>query len=167
MWIQHHKQKITAHKIKQNNRPQKQTKQPPQKQTKNRHKNKQKTVYYLMRKNSVVVYMLLLAIGFANWDTIIAKYNFAHADKAYIHLSFLSKLSDKALPYLVQPTDKLEQVKQDQDLNYGQDKYALSPKDYAERIDNRIEEFVNSYPERDWLEWNYADWHAYKLLEAR
>jgi len=127
----------------------------------------QKTVHYLMRKNSVVVYMLLLAIGFANWDTIIAKYNFAHADKAYVHLSFLSKLSDKALPYLAQPIDKLEQVKQDQDLNYGRDKYALSPTDYSERIDNRIEEFVYWYPERDWLEWNYADWHAYKLLEAR
>ncbi len=126
----------------------------------------QKTIFYLVRKNSMAVYLLLLAIGFANWDTIIAKYNFAHADKAYVHLSFLSDLSDKALPYLQQPVAKLERVKQEQDLNYGRDKYAMSPTDYAQTIDDRITDFVSEYPERHWLEWNYAEWRAYKLLSA-
>ncbi len=126
--------------------------------------NKQKTITYLVRKNSVVMYVLLLAIGFANWDTIIAKYNFSHADSAYVHLSFLSKLSNNALPYLQQPIEKLEAVKQDQDLNYGRDKYALSPVDYAQRIDERILEFKQEYERKDWLEWNYASWHAYSLL---
>jgi len=125
----------------------------------------QKTIFYLMRKNSVVVYLLLLFISFANWDSIIAKYNFAHADDAYVHLSFLSKLNDNALPYLQQPTEKLERVKQDQDVNYGRDKYAMSPSDYEERIQERITAFRKNYKTRGWLEWNYADWSAYKRLE--
>jgi len=127
----------------------------------------QKTIYYLMRKNSVVVYLLLLFISFANWDNIIARYNFAHADKAYVHLNFLEKLNDSALPYLNQPIDKLREVKQEQDASYGRDKYALSPEDYTANINSRIERFLEKYHERDWLEWNYADWHAYKLLESR
>jgi len=125
----------------------------------------QKTIYFLMRKNSVVVYLLLLFISFANWDNIIAHYNFAHADKAYVHLSFLEKLNDSALPYLNQPIDTLEKVKQEQDANYGRDKYALSPEDYTANIASRIDRFVEKYPERDWLEWNYADWKAYYALK--
>lgn len=125
----------------------------------------QKTVHFLLRKNSIAVYVLLLCTSFANWDGIIAKYNFAHANKAYVHLSFLSKLDDSALPYLQQPLENLERVKQDQDLNYGRDKYALSPLDYEERIQDRITSFQKNYQKRDWLEWNYADWHANKLLK--
>ena len=127
--------------------------------------SRQKTIYYLLKKNSIAVYVLLLVTCFANWDTIIAKYNFAHADKAYVHLSFLSKLDDSALPYLKQPLEKLEQVKQDQDLNYGRDKYAMGPMDYEERINDRITTYQEKYRKRHWLEWNYADWRAYKLLK--
>ena len=107
---------------------------------------------------------ILVVISFANWDTVIAKYNFNHADSAYVHLSFLSKLDDSALPYLIQPLDKLETVKQDQELNYGRDKYALSPLDYTERIAHRIDAFNTKYEKRHWLEWNYADWKAHKQL---
>ena len=82
-------------------------------------------------------------------------------------INFLEKLNDSALPYLNQPIDKLREVKQEQDASYGRDKYALSPEDYTANINSRIERFLEKYHERDWLEWNYADWHAYKLLESR
>lgn len=125
-----------------------------------------KTLYYLIRKNSMVVYSLLLFIGFFNWNTIIAKYNFAHADSAYVHLKFLATLSDDALPYLQQPLDKLVDVRQDQEMNYGRDKYAITPEEYAEKINERIADFVADYPNGHWLEWNYADWRAYNNLTA-
>ena len=128
---------------------------------------KRKSIYYLIKKNSVVVYTLLLLIGFFNWDTIIARYNFAHADTAFVHLKFLSTLSDKSLPYLDQPLDKLIDVKQDQELNYGRDKYAMSPEDYHAKISSRILEFKQEYRKRDWLEWNFADWRAYRKLNSQ
>ncbi len=48
-----------------------------------------KSVYYLLRKNLLAVYLIVLSIGVFNWDKIIAEYNFAHSDRSernYIQL---------------------------------------------------------------------------------
>ena len=99
-----------------------------------------------------------------NWDVMITRYNFAHADEAYVHLKFLAKMSDASLPDLQHSQSYLEEVTQNQEEAYGRDSYALSPEDFVKRMNTRTETFLDNYERRDWLEWNYADWRAYGKL---
>ena len=108
-----------------------------------------------------------MAVSLVNWDTYIAKYNFNHANEGYIHLSFLSKLSDKALPYLDYPVDMLEAVEEEQEQEYGRDKYAMTPEDYAAKIASRTNSFIAAFPKKHWLEWNYDEWRAYEALTTK
>lgn len=61
---------------------------------------KTKSIYYVVRVNALAVYFILLAICMVNWDGIIARYNFRNYKSSFIHLPFMSNLSDKTLPYL-------------------------------------------------------------------
>lgn len=126
--------------------------------------NQQKSIYYLIRANALAAYLILLSIGFVNWDKVIARYNFAHAQDAYVHLSFLSKLDNSALPHLEHDLAFLETIQYEQEEVYGRDKYAITPEDYADRIAFKKERFIAAYPRRHWLEWNYDDWNAYAKL---
>ncbi|MEM7187745.1 MAG: DUF4173 domain-containing protein, partial [Bacteroidota bacterium] len=59
-----------------------------------------KSTYFLFRTNARAAFVILLVASFINWDGVIARYNFAHAPESYLHLSYVSRLSDKALPEL-------------------------------------------------------------------
>jgi hypothetical protein len=128
--------------------------------------NRKKSIHYLVRVNAMAVYLLLLTSSFVNWDVLITRYNFAHAEEGYIHLNFLVKMNDASLPDLKHDVAYLQAVTQKQEATYGRDKNALSPEEFANRIDGRSDWFVEQYTERDWLEWNYADWRAYKNLQS-
>jgi hypothetical protein len=128
--------------------------------------NRKKTINYLIRTNAMSIYIIILSIGLFNWDTIIARYNFKHAQEAYIHLNFLSKLSASALPYLEHDIAFLETVRYEQDETYGRDVYAITPETYVGRIETKKTNFLTVYARRHWLEWNYDDWRAYKKLTS-
>ncbi len=42
--------------------------------------NRKKSIHYLVRVNAMAVYLLLLTSCFVNWDVLITRYNFAHAE---------------------------------------------------------------------------------------
>jgi len=67
----------------------------------------QKTVFYLYRVNSKIWYILLVALSFINWDSVIVHYNLAKADKIGVDVNHLMSLSDKTLPLLVKNRDLL------------------------------------------------------------
>lgn len=125
---------------------------------------KRKSIYYLVRTNALAVFLIMLSISFVNWDVAIAKYNFAHAEKAYVHLSFLAELDESALPYMIHDADFLAKVQTDQDEVYGRDRYAITPADYIDIVAHKKERFLESFPKKHWLEWNYDDWRAYEML---
>ena len=59
-----------------------------------------KTIFYLYRLNAKVWYILLVALSFINWDTLIVNYNLAKADKIGVDVDHLMSFSDKTLPIL-------------------------------------------------------------------
>ncbi|RZL39206.1 MAG: DUF4173 domain-containing protein [Pedobacter sp.] len=67
----------------------------------------QKTVFYLYRVNSKIWYILLVALSFINWDSVIVHYNLSKADKIGVDVNHLMSLSDKTLPLLVKNRDLL------------------------------------------------------------
>jgi hypothetical protein len=129
-----------------------------------------KSRYYLTKNNAYVwMIVLVLSSGF-NWDRIIAEYNFENSKKSFVHLNYLSKLSDSALPYLDQPKAELQKVdiKQEKDYSY---KFSLSSGSYR-RIYMGVEEYLweirmrkiifkMKWESKGFLEWNYAEYKAY------
>lgn len=125
-----------------------------------------KSTYYLFRKNSVAAYVLLVIMAFFNWDTIIAKYNFSHAETAFIHFDFLAELSVNALPYLDKSKEELADIDSWQSDKFPFRKQYINSEQYFETINLRKEKFLNYWPNIKWQEWNYAGDRSYKKLES-
>jgi hypothetical protein len=124
-----------------------------------------KSTYYIIRVNAIAAYIGLVVLSAFNWDVIIAKYNFSHYKSAFIHLPFMSDLSDKALPYL-QLTD--EQIKEIEDHQVEKIPFAsrgyFDEIGYKEKINERISKFTTAYQEKHWLEKRYAESKAFDML---
>ncbi len=134
--------------------------------------------FYMLRKNAVAWLLVFTVSAGFNWDRIIARYNFSRDEGAFVHLNFLASLSDSALPYLDQPTDKVVSIDKRQSrwlgsFESGRHFYKryrnmyMTPEKYGMLIEFRKAVFRKRWKQKSWLEWNYADWKAYNELEAR
>ena len=128
--------------------------------------NHVKNFYSLFRVNMLFTYVTLVLFSLADWDVIIAKVNFSRADKAFVHLNFMSELDDKALPYLDCDVDIQDIEKSPVYQLIGKKQTFLTPEEYKEIIAKRKTSFVDNYSERTFLEWNLADHRAYRKLTS-
>ncbi|MDL2228018.1 DUF4173 domain-containing protein [Bacteroidales bacterium OttesenSCG-928-K03] len=128
---------------------------------------KVKSTYYLLRVNGLSLFLILFISTLFNWDVIIAKHNFKHYDRSYVEYRFMAKMDESALPYTVKPIDELINIDNTQreimpaHLRYN---YYWSYSEYYEKIEEKKDDFLLDYPNRKFLEWNYADYKAYKML---
>lgn len=129
------------------------------------------SIYYLLRLNSFALVLLLILASSVNWDVFIAKYNFRNAERSFVHLNYLSDLSNSALPWLNQDLETLEKLNNQQMIRFSildsSGSYRsiyMSPKEYFKKIENRKIEFIKKWNSQDWLSWNYADYKAYRLI---
>ena len=139
--------------------------------------------HFLLRWNSASVLGVLLLMSCFNWDIIIAKYNFEHSDRAFVHLNFMSELTEKALPYLQKTDQELAMIEQhNQEMlqiydvldndggsssSLSRESYRrlyMSPSDYQEKVAYETKIFKSDHESKHWLEWNYADHKAFNLL---
>ena len=127
---------------------------------------KRKSFYYLERTNALSVYLFLILMACVNWDIVIAKYNFAHYNKSFLHLPYMLKLSNKALPYLDYSEKQIREMDSIQHKLFKYEARGYYRKiNYIDRVSKRKKLFVQSYEKRHWLSWNYADYKAYTLLK--
>ena len=124
-----------------------------------------KTFFYLNRKNVYVLYLLITVSSLFNWDVIIARYNFAHAGNACLHYDFMSRLSDKALPWLDVGMEELEEIQKAHVKNFPHSKPDLPIEDYYSYIEKRKDYFLTQWEKKHWLSWNYAEYKAYINLK--
>jgi hypothetical protein len=127
---------------------------------------KTKSIYYVVRVNALAVYFILLAICMVNWDGIIARYNFRNYKSSFIHLPFMSNLSDKTLPYLRLTEEQMLTIegKQVEEIPFAKRGY-FKDIDYQNKIAVRIRKFKKKQKERHWLESVWAEDKAYQSLE--
>jgi len=120
-----------------------------------------KTAYYLIKKNTLAIYLILMISSLINWDSIIAKNNLGHPMKNHMETCYLLSLSDKALP-------QIEMQKQvlDQDLKYNT-YVSYYPYSYHQYYKIRVNKFMNDYKKRSWVSWNYAEWKAYRFYSSQ
>ncbi|PLW93593.1 MAG: hypothetical protein C0592_05580 [Marinilabiliales bacterium] len=126
---------------------------------------RRKTFFYLIKMNLYSLLAIVLLSNFVNWDIFIAKYNFNHSDTAFIHLDYLSDLSDKALPWLDKSEEELKRISQAQDSSFKFEYNYMWPETYHSHIQSRITMFYSKWERKTFLEWNYAEYRAYHMLK--
>jgi hypothetical protein len=124
-----------------------------------------KSAFYLFKTNALSLYIVLMISSFVNWDSLIARYNFNHANKAFVHLDFLSTLSDKALPYLDKTIPELNKINQIQESDFSFREKFMSPESYHDTIESRKSEFLLSWRSKSILSWNLPEYLAYEKLK--
>ncbi len=126
--------------------------------------SKRKSAFYLFRQNAMSVYFILMLSSLFNWDGIIAKYNFAHADKSFLHLNYMLNLSYKTLPVLHQPLPELLRIDSVQRTIFPFEKNYLEPERYHDMIQQRKANFKIYWESKGILSWNLPEYLAYQKL---
>ena len=128
---------------------------------------KVRSTYFLLRTNGLSLMLVLFVSSLFNWDVIIAKYNFEHYKQSFVEYRYMARLNNSALPYIVKSLEELEDIDtaQEEVMPFDTKKdYFWGRTSYHERVEQRKTAFLESYPERSFLEWNYAEYVAYKKL---
>ncbi|MAX81632.1 MAG: hypothetical protein CL843_15835 [Crocinitomicaceae bacterium] len=133
--------------------------------------NQRKNALFLLRVNSFSAYFILCVMALFNWDVIIAKYNFKNFGNSMVELDYMSQLSNKAYPYLIQSEKELKgkQMKQQRMLDISSSSFErkyMDSETYADMLKNKINTFTYEWETKDWLEWNPAEAKAYAQLKA-
>jgi hypothetical protein len=123
-----------------------------------------KSAFYLLKTNVYAVLLVLLLTSFVNWDTVIARYNFSHAEKSFLHLDFMAGLSDKALPYLDKSLPELNEIDRIQQEAFPFTETYMSPDAFYITIDKRKQVFKRRWKSKSFLSWNLAEFLAYQKL---
>ena len=123
-----------------------------------------KSGFFLIKSNAMAIYIAFVLTSFVNWDGLIAKYNFAHADSAYLHLEYLADFSDKTLPILDRSLDDLNAMKQQQNEKFGYDPNDVRPGRYVKKIERRKQSFKETWESKNFLSWNLPEYRAYWSL---
>lgn len=127
---------------------------------------KAKSSHYLLRKNAYFLFVVLLLTSFVNWDKIIVKYNFAHANNSFLHLNYLVGLSDQVLPELIKPLNKLQEIDDVQKKKFPFELQYMTPEKYFETVNERINNFNRKWESKSILSWNLPDHLAYQKLKT-
>ncbi|WP_271423860.1 DUF4173 domain-containing protein [Aequorivita sinensis] len=123
-----------------------------------------KSGFYLFRTNAMALYILLVISSMVNWDGLIAKYNFAHADTAFLHFDYLVDLSDKSLPYLDKPISELNKIENIQTKIFPYDAGFMNAEEYHKRIESKKRIFKQDWESKSFLSWNFPEYVAYNKL---
>jgi hypothetical protein len=126
----------------------------------------QKSAYYLWRTNSLATFVVLVLLTLVNWDAVIARYNFSHYRTAFVHLNFLSNLSDKTLPLLNKSLEELKAMETVQKELFPFEEQYMNADAYHKKIQQRKEYFMSRWNEKNLRSWNFAEARAYKALSV-
>ncbi len=129
-----------------------------------------KTVWYLLRRNVWIAYIILIISSFLNWDRMIAKYNINVAQNTDV--VYLMNLSDTVLPELQSLLNNPKVNLSVQVRDYTE--YSSAPKSYyrstpilsqRDFIKNQVLRFKENYKEKDWQSWNYDDFRVFEAIK--
>jgi hypothetical protein len=101
-----------------------------------------------------------------NWDSLIARYNFRHADRSFLHLDYLAGLSDKTLPYLDVPLPELKELHALQEAKFPFVHKYMSPVRYHRIVEQRKLRFMETWEDKGIWSWNYPEWRAYHIIRS-
>jgi Domain of unknown function (DUF4173) len=132
-----------------------------------------KSIWFLLRKNTLIAYIVLIVSCLVNWDRLIAQNQINEAK--HIDVIYLSNLSDTVLPELkslltnkrlnlnVQIKDFTQKFSSTNgDLNGSTP--IISQRKF---IENQLKKFNENYSKKDWQSWNYDDLRVFRSLNGK
>jgi len=111
-----------------------------------------RTIFYLLKVNGAVVFIVMILMGSLNWDENIARYNLQNPVKESIDVDYLFSLSDDVLPVLNEHKDKLNQN------FYFREGWRRYQNNGLQELETRAQNFLEKQNGYSWLSWNYTDW---------
>ena len=115
------------------------------------------TLKYLLMRNSLAVYIVLLLSAGINWDVLITNFNLKHEFKGQIdsnHLLF--NVSDKNYRLLHAAKGDL----------LSKPSYPLISKaDIENGLEYKLEKLLHKRKNVSWLSWNYPDWKNWQYID--
>ncbi|MDY0104058.1 MAG: DUF4173 domain-containing protein [Lentimicrobium sp.] len=124
-----------------------------------------KSHQYLFHYNGIAAYVILISLGFFNWDKVIATYNIRHADTAFFHPEFMASLNSSALPELQQSLLVIGKIEQQQFNKFDFARSYMPFGEYENIVTQRCNDFIAGYPLLSWQGWNFADYQTYRTLQ--
>jgi hypothetical protein len=114
-----------------------------------------KSSFYLLKVNSLAVWIGFLLFAVPDWDIIIAKHNISDEVKQETDLKFLMQLDEKAFPLIDKNMQNLE--------NRSSDSYFLrfGYTTFEKAFYSQVNEFLTDYQKRNFVEFNFADKQSY------
>ena len=110
-----------------------------------------KSNWYLLRRNTWAIYVVLIVSTLFHWDRIIISYNATHAsgvERSY----YLYTMSETALPLLLA------------DFERGEEEVYYSGY-YRRTLQDKTDEFLKAHRENGWQSWNLEDERTYRLIK--
>jgi hypothetical protein len=125
-----------------------------------------KTGFWLVRMNAYALFVVLLISSGINWDRYMAKYNFAHYERSFVHLNFLSRLSPRALPELVKSPADMQHISevQQKTIPFDIENQYIDIYTYMDIVDNERTSYVKKQHNKHWLSWTPSDYFIMRRL---
>ena len=132
-----------------------------------------KSVWFLFRKNTLIVYIVLIVSCLVNWDKLIAQNQINEAKN--IDIMYLTNLSNTVLPELQSLLTNKKVNLNVQIKDYTQ-KYSSTNGDLngstpiisqRQFIENQLKNFKENYPKKDWQSWNYDDFKVFGAVNGK
>lgn len=125
---------------------------------------RRRTFQYLLIRNTLFAFGMIVLTGFFNWDVIIARYNVKHAGKAFFHTDFMMNLDSSTLPYLQLDSETLNAADSVNKAGFPDHRYYASVRTFQKHLRQRSRNFVKGYPGLDWVALNISDVVTYRKL---
>lgn len=132
-----------------------------------------KSVWFLLRKNTLIAYSVLIISCLVNWDRLIAQNQINVAKN--IDVMYLTNLSDTVLPELqsLLTNKKVNLNVQIKDFTYSNNSterynYGSTPIISQRKfIENQVKNFKENYVKKDWQSWNYDDFRVFGAVNGK
>jgi hypothetical protein len=112
-----------------------------------------KSNFFLFRINSAAAFTMLVVMSLINWDVWITRYNINSDYPAPVDELFLSEMSFKALPDVL---EHRKEFSENEEINHFHHNY---------RIENTVLKMFRKREQNSFVSWNLADYKAFKYFD--
>ena len=122
---------------------------------------------FTVRWTSLYIGLLFGMASLVNWDAWVLKYNLDHGRINEIDVDNYLYMNPRVYPQLVEHFDRVEQQIEAHKGNQEVWISVTSLGDFQERLQKRMERYLEKQSAFDWPSWTYADQKALEFIESQ
>jgi hypothetical protein len=123
-----------------------------------------KSPAFLLRINSLAVYLLIAGMSLVNWDTFIVRNNLAHPNPSQIDVDFYLQVSPNAFPEVIAGKEQVYNQISAHSTNSEKWIEMIDRRVFEEELAGRTTHYLEKRSRYSWLSWNFADARAEKFF---